>query len=164
MTDFGFSLQETTEGLIVRINGILDEESDLDSLDLGKHKVVVFDLAGIKMINSLGVRNWIIWSRNALRERIVTFRNCPRVIVDQINMVAQFLPEGSRVESFFTPYQCDNCEESIATLFQQGREFSLRTSDAPPKIALPHAPNCPNCTSPMTLDVIEAKYFRFIKL
>ena len=33
----------------------------------------------------------------------IEFRNCPKVIIDQINMVKGFLPENAIVESFLRP-------------------------------------------------------------
>jgi hypothetical protein len=85
----------------------------------------------------------------------MTVRNCPKIVVDQINMVLGFLPAGTKVESFFVPYYSEASGNEKMILFVNGREFK----DG--KVSPPEGVNDEG-GAPMEMDVIEAKYFKFV--
>ncbi|MNL21183.1 hypothetical protein D3C87_1424610 [compost metagenome] len=113
------------------------------------------ELEGVKSINSCGIREWIKWMGTASGAQIV-FKNCPKVIVDQINMVDGFLPANGRVSSFFVPYYNDDSGTEKNVLFTFGKEFT-ESGVTPPAGIKDEDGN------EMEMDVIESKYFKFLK-
>src|SRR5512135_2248555 len=105
-----FKAEKNTSGgvLTVSFSGDVDEDAVFSNLSLDGAKQVVLDLEGISAINSCGIREWIKWVKAAPADTKFVYRKCPKIIVDQINMVAGFLPDGSSVESFFVPYFNEN--------------------------------------------------------
>ena len=78
------------------------------------------------------------------------------MIVDQINMVSGFLPEGAEVESFMVPYYSDASDTEKMVLFTKGKEFKDGEVFPPEDVK-------DESGELMEMDVIEAKYFKFIK-
>ncbi len=70
-------------------------------------------------------------------------------------MVLGFLPQGTRVESFFVPYYNEASGNEKMVLFINGREFK----DG--KVTPPATVN-DDSGDPMEMDVIESKYFKFV--
>ncbi len=143
------------------LRGVVDEDTTFESIETESDAILIFDLSGVSLINSMGIRNWVNWFKANPTKRL-TFRNCSKPIVDQVNALEGFLPQGSIVESFFVPFHCENCGHSDRTLFRKGHEFTMGTADAKPQVRPPHM-KCAKCGSEMEMDIIEAKYFRFLK-
>ncbi len=148
-------LNKDAEKLTVEMNGTIDEDVDFAQFDLSGNSKIQVELAGVKSINSCGIREWIKWMSTAGGAQIV-FNKCPKVIVDQINMVDGFLPASGKVESFYVPYYNDDSGSEKNVLFRYGAEFS-ESSVTPPENVKDEEGN------EMEMDVIESKYFKFIK-
>ena len=104
----------------LRLDGVIDEHNGLDQLTapLGPPRpTLLIDLGGVRRINSVGVRDWVVWLRG-LRQRyptIVLF-DCPPAIMNEVNLVRNFA-EGAIITTFQAPYYCDRCgQESIQHL------------------------------------------------
>ena len=123
-------LNKAPDKLSVLMNGTIDEDVDFTQFNLGGAPQVEMQLEGVKSINSCGIREWIKWMSTAPAANI-TFNQCPKVIVDQINMVDGFLPGNAKVQSFFVPYYNDDSGSEKNVLFRLGTEFT-ETSVAPP--------------------------------
>lgn len=149
------NLQPKGETIEIKINGVIDEDVDFSVYPLTGAKNVTMDLEGIKAINSCGIREWIKWL-GAAGPVPMTFHKCPKVIIDQVNMVQGFLPSQARVESFFVPYYSEESGSEKSVLFVHGKEFT-NTQVTPPAEVKDESGN------PMEMDVIEAKYFKFVK-
>ncbi len=106
----------------VQMIGTIDEDIDFNQHVLSSEKNIDFDLSGIKSINSCGIREWIKWMGTMSKAQI-QFMNCPKVIVDQINMVVGFLPSNAKVQSFFVPYYNEESGSEKNVLFRYGVEF-----------------------------------------
>ncbi|MCM2280284.1 MAG: hypothetical protein NDI61_00400 [Bdellovibrionaceae bacterium] len=156
------SVTSTKDGAIFHLSGFLDENVRFESVKVPPLVNLIFDLGEVALINSIGIRSWVNWMKS-MRDRSFTFRNCSKAMVDQINILDGFLPPGSFVESFYVPYHCDNCDGSEKVLFRQGREFEKGTADRAERVAPPANVTCVKCGGPMVMDVIESKYFRFLK-
>jgi len=141
---------------LFKISGSIDEDSSFSELDLSNKDRVIFDLEGVKSINSCGIREWINWLKTGSKTNF-SFRSCPKIIVDQINMVSGFLPEKGEVESFFVPYYCDSSGSEKMVLFSREKEFTENGIHYPENIV------CDESGSEMEIDIIESKYFRFLK-
>ena len=118
------------------------------------------DFSGVKHINSIGIKMWIQWVTPVAQGRQVTFVNCPKSIILQINMVKSFLPEGASVESFKLPLYCEACDSESNIMLQTKSDVQVDGENVKVTSSLP---KCSNCGSDdVEIDVIEKKYFRFL--
>lgn len=148
-------LNKTPEKLTVQMAGTIDEDVDFSQFSLAGNPVIEVELGGLKSINSCGIREWIKWIATAGGAQI-SFSNCPKVIVDQINMVDGFLPATAKVSSFYVPYYNDDSGSEKNVLFRYGTEFSEAGLNPPASVKDEDG-------NEMEMDVIESKYFKFIK-
>lgn len=138
----------------VDLSGVMDEDLTYGDLRLDNPTELVVDFAKVISINSCGIREWIRWLSNFEKVK-VTYKFCPKVIVDQINMVDGFLPKNGIVQSFYVPYYNDEAGTELQVLFNLGKEFDA--SGVRPPESVKDASG-----KPMEMDVIESKYFRFL--
>lgn len=155
MGKFNISVAKNGPVAEVIIGGIIDEDVDFSAYPLSGVEKVEMKLGGITSINSCGIREWIKWLGTAPTAQVL-YHECPKIIVDQINMVQGFLPSQGKVMSFYVPYYSDEASTDMTVLFTLGKEFT-ETSLTPPAEVRDGAGNL------MEMDVIEAKYFKFIK-
>lgn len=148
-------MQKAGEKLTVHMAGIIDEDVDFSQFNISGNQDIEVELGGLKSINSCGIREWIKWIGTAGNAQI-SFVNCPKVIVDQINMVDGFLPSTGKVTSFYVPYYNDETGDEKSVLFRYGSEFT-ENGVTPPSSVKDSGGN------DMEMDVIESKYFKFIK-
>jgi hypothetical protein len=141
--------------LKIDILGSIDEDVEFSSTSFSGATQIILNLAEVKSINSCGIREWIKWLSSAGGAKI-EYHNCPKIIVDQINMVDGFLPASGQVISFFVPYYNEDSGEEKLILFKSGSEFTDTGLMTLEKV-LDSAGN------EMEMDVIEAKYFKFLK-
>lgn len=155
MSKFELKMQPAGEELKVTISGIIDEDVDFSTYKLGSSKKVEIDFKNVKSINSCGIREWIKWLAPAKASQL-SFINCPKIIIDQINMVDGFLPSNGKVLSFFVPYYNDENGSEKNVLYRYGHEFTDGSVTPPAKVQ-------DDSGAEMEMDVIESKYFKFIK-
>lgn len=148
-------LKKSGDQLVVEVAGSIDEEVKLSPDLLKGANTLIFDFTEVNSINSCGIREWIRWLMPHENTKIV-YRNCPKIIVDQINMVEGFLPPAGRVDSFFVPYYSEESGEEKHILFTAGKEFSEQVINFPAAVV-------DSTNHPMEIDVIESKYFRFLQ-
>jgi hypothetical protein len=153
-----FSLVTQPEGAatVIKVIGNVDEDSTFHPVDVAAASKVILDLEGVTAINSVGIREWIKWVKTLPSTIQLGVRRCPKIIVDQINMVAGFLPSTAVVESFFVPYYSDATGSEKMVLFERGKEFVNGEVHAPAEVKDPSG-------EIMEMDVIETKYFKFLK-
>ncbi len=155
MSKVDVKLQRTDGKLVVSLAGAIDEDVDFSPYILSGNKDIELELGGLKSINSCGIREWIKWL-GTTGGATIAFENCPKVIVDQINMVEGFLPANGRVKSFFVPYYNEESGDEKNVLFRYGIEFSEKG------LTPPEHPKDSDGNE-MEMDVVEAKYFKFLK-
>lgn len=153
-----FSITKKPEAsqLVFDLKGGIDEDANFTPPDLGSFMIVVLDLAGVTAINSVGIREWIKWVKSFPTSIKLKVRHCPKIIVDQINMVAGFLPAGTDIESFYVPYYSENSGTEKMVLFEKGKEYDENGFNPPAEVK-------DETGEVMEMDVIEAKYFKFLK-
>lgn len=104
-----------------RVTGDITESMDVSHIKIVDGSKTVFDLSGVRTINSCGVREWLAWINK--RNIRPIYQNCSQAVVMQFNMVSEFLDHGAQVASFQIPAYCSNCDEhKIFTLFS-GKDF-----------------------------------------
>ena len=150
------TIQKRDEGNTtwLTLEGIIDENANFKDAFSGLQEKVVFDLGGIDLINSCGVREWMHALQQLPKDSQVQYVNCAPRIVEQINYVANFLGSGT-VQSFYAPYFCAKCKKE-SNILLTGKELgSARPVKAP-------AEKCPTCKVAMEFDDIEEEYFSFL--
>lgn len=139
----------------VELSGVIDEDADFTPYSLEGTPGVTLKLGKVKSINSCGIREWIKWIGTAASAPVM-YVECPKVIVDQINMVQGFLPSHGLVKSFYVPYFSEESSEEKAVLFSVGTEYTPEGEIKPPVVK-------DSTGQEMEMDIIEAKYFKFLK-
>jgi hypothetical protein len=155
MGKYEIKVEKNGKAAKVHVTGVIDEDVDFGAHALSGVSTVEMKLGGIKGINSCGIREWIKWVGTAGNATISYFE-CPKIIVDQINMVQGFLPHAGKVLSFYVPYYSEEAGTEKSVLFTYGKEFTEEGVSAPPNV-LDEEGNA------MEMDVVEAKYFKFLK-
>lgn len=155
MGKFEIKIEKADAQMNVTVIGVIDEDVDFNAYSLAGAGQVNMKLGQVKSINSCGIREWIKWVGSAGAAKI-NYIECPKIIVDQINMVQGFLPTTGKVISFYVPYYNDEAGSEKNVLFTDGKEFT-ETSLTPPAEVKDADGNV------MEMDVVEAKYFKFIK-
>lgn len=155
MGKLDFKIEKAADRLNLTLAGTIDEDADFSQIPIAGSPVIEVQMGGIKSINSCGIREWIKWMSAATGAQVV-WHECPKVIVDQINMVDGFLPANAKVASFYVPYYNDDAGSEKSILFRDGTEYK-EGSLTPPTSVKDDDGNV------MDMDVIESKYFKFIK-
>lgn len=138
----------------VVLAGIIDEGAELSVFN-ELHGDAVVDLAGIKRINSYGVRLWVDAMRRIPTDARVVFVRSSPPMIEQMNMIHGFFGPAE-LRSFFAPMICPACEESLNELFEVGpcRDAGGNLSEV----------KCPGCGETMELDDIEDQFLFFLRL
>jgi anti-anti-sigma regulatory factor len=153
---FAIGKQQEGSTLVLKVSGGVDEDANFQPVDIGPATAVVLDLSDVTAINSVGIREWIKWVKAIPATAQLSVRRCPKIIVDQINMVAGFLPPTAKIESFFVPYYADATGTEKMILFEKGKQFGDGDVTPPEEVK-------DDSGELMEMDVIEAKYFKFLK-
>lgn len=138
--------------LNVELVGAIDEDADFKELGGLEQKNISFDFDKITMINSCGIREWIKFLETISDKSNIVYRNCPQIIIEQINMVHGFFRKGASIESFYAPYFCENCNKENKVHL---RSEQVKNRKAPKM-------ECQTCGEDMDFDAIEAQYFSFL--
>ncbi len=96
----------------VTLEGNLSEESEQGLLELRsqiKTPKVVFDVAGVKHINSYGVLRWMGFVRDVGAKAQLEFHRCPINFIEYCGMLRGFLGGGQAVSMLIT-FCCQRCE------------------------------------------------------
>ncbi len=141
----------------VRLSGVIDEHNGLRLLTESlERETLLVDLSGVRRINSVGVRDWVTWI-NELKAREVraVFFDCPPGIMDQVNLVRNFV-QGCTIQSFYAPYYCEVCDKEENHRLDTFELMSKTERRAP---AFP----CDRSDCGMALDDVEENYFAFME-
>lgn len=108
----------------------------------------------VSRINSIGVKAWIKYFQEFKDKKIkLKFVECSVVIVEQINLVLNFVCDGL-IESIYVPFACSNCNAELVGLFQT--EDLKKMNFTVPSLA------CLKCDGIAEFDDIAEEYFSFL--
>ncbi len=154
---------------LVLLSGPINEKADILNVrvpSLPNETSLCIDTGGVSHITSSGTRDFARWSRG-LKEKKITFTRCPKVFIDQLNMMPGFIPLHSAVLSFYVPFRTE--EGLVGGLEEEFDEkHVLYTSPANfrfenGKVVLHHFEDIVDKNGkPMEMDVVPGKYFRFL--
>lgn len=142
---------------LLKLEGHIDEDANLESIPKGNAQELEINFQKVVTINSCGIREWIKWLKTVPTTTKIIYVNCPKIIVDQVNMVAGFVPENGKVKSFYVPYYSEASDLEKMVLFSEGKEFSGSEINPPESI------KDEETGEELEIDVIESKYFKFLK-
>jgi hypothetical protein len=157
-----YQIDNSDGGCSIHFSGEIDETADFHKIDLPKVKHLVIDLKGLRLLNSSGLRSWVLWTRT-LTIPLITIRNCPSVAVLQMNVLDGFLPMRAVIESFELPYLCESCGQEQRLWAQRGKDFMERMGDKAEWTKFEEEIPCPKCGKKAALDVLPLRYFSFLK-
>jgi anti-anti-sigma regulatory factor len=139
-------------GTHVMLYGEINEGTTFGELKRLKGRVVM-DLAGVKRINSFGVRELLTFFETVRSGAQVETERCSPAIVNQLNL----LPTLSRamiVRSILAPVECPGCLQELEV------EVPLRGGGGPGSVP---ATQCDDCGGPMELSEPAERYFAFLE-
>ena len=67
-----------------------------------------FVFRDVEMVNSNGIRAWVLFLRDFQLDREVQMAECSPVILDQMNMLPSFVGKA-KVLSVYVPFECGEC-------------------------------------------------------
>tara|TARA_B100000925_G_C22010930_1_gene476383 strand:- start:2803 stop:4056 length:1254 start_codon:yes stop_codon:yes gene_type:complete len=150
--EFDVSIDSSPELTTFRFSGSINEDFTFKSLIGETSSKYIFDLEGVTLLNSCGIREWIKFINELPAESQLEYHNCPTVVVLQMNMVKGFLTSNAKVTSFYAPYFDEEADEEVKVLL---------TTD---QIVDGKAPPIKNdAGQELEFDGIEATYFKFLK-
>ncbi len=141
---------------LLEFEGDIDEDSVFPEISR-QNLPIALDLDRVSQINSCGIREWIRWIKPLGKSTQFLLRNCPRVVIDQINTVSGFIPANTLIESFKVPYFCGACEKMTMPSFQT--KEVVKSGD----LLLPGTVPCADCKKDAEMDVIPERYFKFLQ-
>lgn len=148
-------VQKKGESYTVSISGPIDEDISFENATCPGASEIIVNFQKVNVIKSFGIREFMRWIETQKNPKLI-FSFCPKIIVDQINIVDGFLPANGRVDSFYVPYYCEDSGEESVILFRYGVEFSDNKVNAPTEIF-------DSKGNKMDIDVVWNKYFRFLE-
>jgi len=111
------SREENGAQLII-LSGTINEDTNLLESCPVDRKQVIFDCGKVQRINSVGVKNWIQFMKHLSQEGIsVTLRECSVSLVEQINMIKDFIPSSAKIESVQLPYYSSDLDQDFTKTF-----------------------------------------------
>jgi DNA-binding response OmpR family regulator len=137
----------------VVLRGDFTEATRFDELLPAMVGRVVFDMAQVTYMNSLGVRAWCEFLRQA-RIQGYEFHACSVPFILQASMVRDVIGRGT-VTSFFAPFHCISCDHQEERLLQSAA--ILAAGLEPPVF------KCPNCGGALEFDDLPERYFAFLQ-
>lgn len=139
------------------IGGLNEYSSALDGVEVNPDFDLSLDLKGVNSINSLGVRNFHSWIHRMSFRRLRLFY-CPRVFINQVNLVEAFLPKRAEIESFFVPFHSEATGEEAMVLFTKFLEY--KKVDGRVVLSIPEVLDSKGVK--MELDAFANQYFKFL--
>ena len=151
------------EEVTIFLTGHLSENSDFNSLNVDSAQTLIFDLEDVRLVNSSGLRNWLMFIRSLSEGVKVVLRHCQSMVVEQMNILEGFLPETGYVESVYVPYYCEKCDATRSKLLKRGEAFQEATEDKEHFFTISETDTCEQCGGAMSLDILPKHHFRFLK-
>jgi len=153
----------------VVLRGDFTEATRFDELLPAMVGRVVFDMAQVTYMNSLGVRAWCEFLRQA-RIQGYEFHACSVPFILQASMVRDVIGRGT-VTSFFAPYHCIGCDHQEERLLQSAAILAssppssegARQDPLERAVLEPPVFKCPSCGGALEFDDLPERYFAFLE-
>lgn len=151
-SSLSINIAKDSTNVLVTLGGRIDEDAHFDEILASSGESFIFDFSNVNLINSCGVREWINLVNTLVAKAKIIYRQCPQIMIEQMNMVQGFLPSGASIESFYAPYFDPDLDQEVKVLLTLSE---IKAKKAPIK-------KNDNGTE-LEFDALEAQYFNFIK-
>jgi hypothetical protein len=165
VTGFSYDiLLKKPKGIEVVLKGYMDEGTVLPNPnELIQYKKIVVNFRQIRAVLSFGIKKWIqfISVFEKMDDIEIVFKDCPKPIIDQVNLVVGFLPSNGKIESLFVPVFCNQCERSFKVLKKVDdlkTNFNSVISDMDTK----DCDKFPACKEEYELEINTHSYLKFL--
>ena len=152
MTMKQIQINQTSEGVVLLFSGDMDQAFPFPDPAIINHSVIIMDFSELKLINSIGVRNFIFFIQALIAAKII-YRNCPCLLVNQFNMVKSMVTSQVFVESFYAPYYAPISHEEMDLLISSKE---VQRGVAPKR-------SHPTTGEVLEFDDIDERYFFFLR-
>ncbi len=149
---------DANEDMVFFFSGMIDSKAQFPSLRDVKEPIIRIDLGDVKMMNSGGIRTWILWIEK-YREKQFSFYRIPTFFTNHLQLVDNLIPKDSNIASFFVPYFCPQCDLDNDLLFYRDKEFTNSG-----EVVLLVKATCAECTVPMEPSIHVDSFFRALNL
>lgn len=149
--------------LDLSIKGPLAETNAIFNVAVEPLTQVNIDFSEMTYINSVGVKNWMLWVHKVPASSQILLYRCPFVIINQSVIVTGFLPSNVFLMSFQAPYYCDSCHEEKYHLLERGRDYEYPVGGGDPRLSVAEEIPCPRCHGIMEPDFVFEKTFLFLR-
>lgn len=137
---------QDSQASVVVLSGDIDERVTEGLAEISsrvKAPVVAFDCDDVQNINSIGIRQWMLFMATFGAQRKLSFRRCPPQLVDYATMLPRLFGSG-KVESLYLSFYCEPCQHSCRALVEFARLAADRAAAAN---------RCPRCASELSTDM-----------
>lgn len=152
----------TSEDVIIRFGPRLDESDHFPDIKVRLSQQVIFDCDKLINVSSAAMQNWILWMRRLDPRTQFVFTHCRRKVVDMINSTQGFWPPDAKVESFYFPFICENCEHEEEVLLVRGKDYIESVDGKPARFLATKTLNCGKCRETMEVAVLEDLFLQFL--
>ena len=158
-----FEIDFLHDKAMVRLIGLVNERMDFPAAleAIGDNclyiKTVVFDLARVSSINSLGVRGWIQFISQLQATYAIRFSVVSEAMIEQAAIVPNLLgKKGTPIEAIEVPYSCSKCKSRIS------RQFQIKDLPSGGAFSAPTV-GCENCDEMLEFDAQQGEYAAVLK-
>ncbi len=166
MGEFTFeTVKIGTDQLQISFKGYLDEKANLPQIaDLNSASKLVFNFAECQMINSMGIKKWVMLMDKVQSAGFakVILSHCPIMVVNQVNLIKGFLPQNGEVESVYFPITCSKCDQDFSILGQVD-EVKKNSNRVIANLVELECAEFPSCKKHLELDFSPDFIFGFLK-
>lgn len=153
---FTYVLHKDGNDLVVELGNSINEDFvSMEKENLEGFERIIIDFNKVSIINSSGIREWVKFL-DRIRGKKIAYRNCTKIIVDQMNFIHDFLNKHIRVESIYVPYYCERCDRQEMKLFNLEEIVKGNRVDVLDVL-------CSVCKQSMELEELKKQYFGFIE-
>lgn len=148
---FNIEIKKNEGSAIVKIDGDVNENFEVDISQLQGTNLINLDLSGVKIMNSSGVKRWFHFLESIPPSTTINYHNVPAIIVAQMNMVEGFVTPNTKVTSFYAPY------------FDEANDTEVNKLLKPSEVQNKKAPIVTNENGEeLEFDALEETYFNFL--
>lgn len=139
------------------LHGHLSHTFSYQQLPPPLSKKILFNLKGISLVSSVGVREWVILLNSLSQNHKIYYEECSICFIDQINMVPDCLGSATII-SFYAPFYCDHCQKEKYCLIDLKTHLDTLKQHQAPCFQC----DCGKCQKNLDFDALEESYFSFI--
>jgi hypothetical protein len=93
-----------SKDVVFQVPNVIDDRTPLPQYQGFNRQKFILDLRELKLMNSVGIRNWVHWIQTFCTVNEVVLQNCPVIFLNIAAIVAAVVPGQVRIESFIIKF------------------------------------------------------------